>query len=165
MTTLTSAVLEIARQEIGVHEEGGNNRGERVEEYQAAAGGHPGEAWCAAFVSWAFIKAAGALGEDNPMEPCRGALRVWHIAPPEAKSKTPTPGAIFVIDHGKGLGHVGLVESVAGDHVVTIEGNTNGSGGREGVEVARRIRRFSDINVGYVNYGLDVGAIPEAEQT
>lgn len=163
MNMITAAVLDIAAKEIGVHEMGGNNRGARVEEYQRAAGGRPGEPWCAAFVSWAFIKATEAMGVPNPMAPRLGALSVWTHAPEACRSKTPTIGSIFVIDHGAGKGHVGLVESVTSDHVVTVEGNTNGDGGREGDGVMRRIRRYSDINVGYVDYGAD-GSQPVAEQ-
>ena len=163
MNMLTAAVLDIARGEIGVHEQGGNNRGQRVEEYQRSAGGHPGEAWCASYVSWCFIKAAEAMGVTNPMTPSRGALRVWHQAPSAAKSKTPTIGSIFVIDHGKGKGHVGFVESVTHTHIQTVEGNTNEEGSREGDGVLRRIRRYSAVNVGYVDYGA-MGAQPETEQ-
>ena len=158
MNMLTASVLDIARGEIGVSEQGGNNRGQRVEEYQRAANGRAGEAWCASFVSWCFVKACEAMGQPNPMTPSRGALRVWHQAPPATKSKTPTIGSIFVIDHGKGKGHVGFVESVTRTHIVTVEGNTNDGGSREGDKVLRRSRRLSEVNVGYVDYGAEAVA-------
>jgi surface antigen len=45
---------------------------------------------------------------------------------------------VFVLDHGHGLGHVGIVEAVVGDGtIVTVEGNTNAEGSREGDRVAR----------------------------
>ena len=39
-------------------------------------------------------------------------------------------GMIFTMDFGGGAGHTGLVESVDGGRLVTIEGNTNDDGSR-----------------------------------
>lgn len=164
MTFLTASALDIATSEIGVHEIGGNNRGERIEEYLAAAHAKPGDPWCASFVSWAFIQAAAALGVPNPMRPTAGALHIWRDAPELCRSKTPTIGSIFVINHGEGKGHCGFVAAVTGDHVLTIEGNTNEAGSREGDGVLRKSRRISDINVGFVDYGAE-GAVPAEELT
>ncbi len=44
-------------------------------------------------------------------------------------------GHIFVIDFGGGTGHTCLVIEVGGGKLVTIEGNTNDGGSREGVGV------------------------------
>jgi hypothetical protein len=66
------------------------------------------------------------------------------------------PGHIFVIDTGPagGAGHTGLVERVIGGKLVTIEGNTNEGGSREGVGVFRRTQRtIVSINKGFINYG------------
>lgn len=47
------------------------------------------------------------------------------------------------------LGHAGIVEQVHRDYFVAIEGNTNSSGGREGIEVARKERKYNfDIDNG-----------------
>ena len=66
-----------------------------------------------------------------------------------AALKDPTiikPGAIFIMDFGKGVGHTGLVVKVNKDGTVdTIEGNTNDEGSREGYEVCRRVRKLSSI--------------------
>jgi hypothetical protein len=65
------------------------------------------------------------------------------------------PGQIFVIDTGApgGAGHTGLVEAVNAGKLVTIEGNTNDGGSREGIGVFRRTgRRIRDINVGFIEY-------------
>ena len=40
--------------------------------------------------------------------------------------------------------HIGLVEAVQGDTMLTIEGNTNDSGSAEGFEVCRRTRGIAD---------------------
>jgi hypothetical protein len=147
-------VLEVAGREVGIREVG-RNRGQRIEEYQACVGIEPGSPWCAAFVSWVFREASRTLGIPCPLHPSGGALKLWRWAAPATRTQWPKPGGVFVIDHGAGLGHVGIVESVTPDHLVTIEGNTNDGGAREGDGVYRRIRRKSEINVGYIDTAPD----------
>jgi hypothetical protein len=66
----------------------------------------------------------------------------------------PEPGDVFVIDHGHGLGHVGFVESFRPDGLlVTVEGNTNPEGSREGDGVYRRTRRREEVNRGFLRLG------------
>jgi hypothetical protein len=163
MTPLLTAVLRVAAAQVGVREVG-RNRGERVEEYQATAGARPGDPWCAAFVSYCFVLAAAALDLPSPVKATARALDLWRKAPPALRSSWPTPGSIFVVDHGAGLGHCGLVESFTeGDLViVTIEGNTGPKGGREGDGVYRRSRRLDGINLGFVDYGRDLAEPPAA---
>jgi hypothetical protein len=64
------------------------------------------------------------------------------------------PGHIFIMNFGSGLGHTGLVERVTGGKIVTIEGNTNTGGSREGIGVFRReLRKIVDVNKGFIDYG------------
>ncbi|MBK6507204.1 MAG: CHAP domain-containing protein [Ignavibacteria bacterium] len=59
----------------------------------------------------------------------------------------------FIFSSGGGFGHTGLVESVNGGFLETIEGNTNEGGSREGIGVFRRNRRkIKDINRGFIHY-------------
>lgn len=165
MTPFVAKVLEVAAREIGVREVG-RNRGKRVEIYQASVGLEPGNPWCAAFVSWCFLSAARELGVPCPLHPSGGALKLWRLAEPEARKKHPEPGAIFVIDHGGGLGHVGIVEAVRIGFVQTIEGNTSTGGSREGDGVYRRTRPLTDVNVGYLVPGEVQGpALPAEGET
>lgn len=63
------------------------------------------------------------------------------------------PGFIFIMDFGGGVGHTGLVEKVLNGHLVTIEGNTNDGGSREGIGVFRRTgRKLASINKGFLDY-------------
>ena len=62
------------------------------------------------------------------------------------------PGMIFVMDHGGGKGHTGLVVSIAGGLLNTIEGNTDASKTREGGGVYRLTRKVGEINKGYIDY-------------
>jgi hypothetical protein len=57
-----SAVIDIARKEIGVRESG-HNSGARIREYLAYVGFKEGAPWCAAYLSWCFAKAG--LGQPR----------------------------------------------------------------------------------------------------
>jgi hypothetical protein len=61
-------------------------------------------------------------------------------------------GMIFIMDHGGGLGHTGLVERVQGGLITTIEGNTNTAMSREGGGVYRLTRKLAEINKGFIDY-------------
>jgi hypothetical protein len=147
MSPLVSRALQIAASEIGVREEGGRNRGPRVEEYLAAAGLDPGYPWCAAFVYFVFQQAARELDLLNPCPRTGSVHRLWNQAAPFRRWDPVRPGCVFVHDAGKGAGHTGLVESVRFPEakIITIEGNTDDDGGREGIEVA----------LGYLDFGPD----------
>lgn len=166
-STLLSKVLEIAESQIGVMEEPrGSNSGRRVEQYLRSVGLDPGYAWCVAFQYWCFQQAATALGRSNPMVKTAGVLDHWHQAGRRNISRITTleaqnnplqlkPGMIFTIDVGDpgGAGHAGFVEKVVDGRLMTIEGNTNTGGSREGIGVFRRdARKLKDINVGFIDY-------------
>ena len=69
-------------------------------------------------------------------------------------SADPVAGGIFGIGHAGGLGHVGIVVEIGPTSLITIEGNTNGEGGREGDRVALRTRRIGEIDLGYFDPGI-----------
>ncbi len=165
---LLARVVKIAGDELGVLEvPPGSNRGPRVNEYlrvvglDATAGSFP---WCAAFVYWCFEQAAHGLGRPNPVVRTAGVLEHWrraaHKSVPRLAAAEATadparvrPGMIFVQDFGGGAGHTGLVESVQGGRLVTLEGNTNDDGSREGIGVFRRTgRKIVSINKGFIDY-------------
>jgi hypothetical protein len=140
-----------------------SNRGPRVEEYLARAGAVPGQSWCCAFVYWCFDESAKALGRANPMPRTAGCLDHWERASARgtkcilAAAAMENPGLVqsgmvFVVDHGGGLGHTGLIERVAGGLLTTIEGNTDASKTREGGGVYRLTRKINEINKGFIDY-------------
>jgi peptidoglycan hydrolase-like protein with peptidoglycan-binding domain len=159
-----SEVLRVAAAEVGVRERGGPNRGPRVDEYLRAVGLDPTRgayAWCASFVYFCFGRAAIALGLSNPCVKTAACMTHWRraratarIASSDVSDNTAVirPGAIFIIDHGKGQGHTGIVERATASAIHTIEGNTNAGGSREGDGVYRRIRPSTAINAGYIDY-------------
>jgi hypothetical protein len=165
-TPLAAEVLKVAGREVGVRESGGPNRGPRVDEYLRNVGLDPTRgaySWCASFVYFCFTRAAADLGVANPCFKTAGVLNLWRHAPEWARvlneqgteaSGLVRPGALFIVDHGGGKGHTGLVESVDHDSLHTIEGNTDPGGSRDGDGVYRRVRQLSRIHPGFIDYGL-----------
>ncbi len=166
---LLKKALEFAAGDLGVMEKPlGSNRGPQVDKYLKSVGLDPTKgsfAWCAAFVYNCFERAAKELGRSNPVFRTAGVLAHWNntskvgaarITAAKAKDNPSLvkPGHIFVIDHGGGAGHTGIVERVVGGKLVTIEGNTNDGGSREGIGVFRRDgRKIAQINKGFIDYG------------
>jgi hypothetical protein len=161
-------VLAIAASQVGVMEQPpGSNSGPEVDQYLksvglAPSGNYP---WCAAFVYWCFQQAAGQDGIANPAVRTGGVMDHWRkagtrgtrrITAAEAKQDggLVQGGHLFVISTGAGNGHIGFVESAGGGKLITIEGNTNDGGSREGIGVFRREKRkIADINMGFIDYG------------
>ncbi len=167
-TKLTAKVLEIAAGEVGVLEVPlGSNRGPKVDQYLTAVSPSLlGQPWCTAFLYWVFGKASTALGIANPFPQTAGVHNAWRlsgksrpaadIVTVEEAARDPSlirPGAVFFIDTGHGRGHVGLVVANLNGKLVTIEGNTNDGGSREGIGVFRRTtRQIGKINLGFAHY-------------
>jgi peptidoglycan hydrolase-like protein with peptidoglycan-binding domain len=165
VSALLARALTVALSQDGVREKGGPNRGPEVEGYLARVGLAPtgGYSWCQAFVYWSFDEAAKALTRANPVVKTAGVLDHWTRSPLEARVYAkaafddPTlihPGAIFIVDHGDGKGHTGIVTRIAAGEIGTIEGNTNARGSREGDGVYQKTRTIGSINVGFIDYGL-----------
>jgi hypothetical protein len=141
-----------------------SNRGPQVNTYLARIGLNPGYAWCCAFVYWCFDEAALAVRRTNPMVRTGGCMRHWNAAPAAGARRIQAhdavadpsllrPGMVFIMDHGRGLGHTGFIEAIDGGFVSTIEGNTDASMTREGGGVYRLRRKLAEINKGYIDYG------------
>ena len=145
------------------------NRGPRVDEYQIRTGlklrpGADGFAWCACFLYWCFDEAAGQLGRRNPVIKTAGCQDHWNRAreagiaqvTPARATNNPElvkPGMIFIMAFGQGAGHTGIVESVQGGFIKTIEGNSNTEGSRDGFGVFSLTRKINSINKGFIDYG------------
>lgn len=157
---LVARALEIAETQIGVRETG-RNRGPEVDEYIRAAGldleggDYP---WCEAFIQWCYRHAAKDLGVENTLPRTASVVRLWTRSPSRAKSQEPTPGAIFCLAvPGSSRGHAGFVVDVQWPawRIITIEGNSNDDGGREGVAVVKRSRDLSTVNLGFIDLGRE----------
>lgn len=166
---LTKAVIEFAVTQIGILENPlGSNRGPEVDQYLRAVGLNPAGnsfPWCVAFTHFCYLKAAEKVRIDNPHIKTAGVLKHWNVAKTTPGVSRITraeavadpglvkPGSLFIIDFGGGFGHSGLVVETANGRLVTIEGNTNDGGSREGIGVFQRdSRKINAINKGFIDY-------------
>jgi hypothetical protein len=145
--TLPEIMVRVAVSQVGVTEEGGNNRGPRVESYQRAtwlAG--TGWAWCAAFVCWCVLQAiqiqgltpkgwsrprtAGAYDFENwalGLKP-HGPNSSWRLLP---RGSAPRRGDIVTFTWS----HIGICTGYDGSvkRVFTVEGNASREDASDGV--------------------------------
>jgi hypothetical protein len=164
---LLASAVRVAASQVGVREQPeGSNRGPEVDKYAQSVGLNPADAnpWCAAFVYFCFNQAAQELSKPNPVIKTGLVLEHWKLAGKQgvprllqedavANPALVQPGQIFILATGGGHGHTGLVEQVQGGKLVTIEGNTNEGGSREGIGVFRRAsRKLAEINRGFIDY-------------
>lgn len=128
-----SLVVSFALKEIelGAKEIGENNAGPFVSKYHNGLG-NPGDAWCAAFVSYCIKSAAESLGIPMPYRYSLGAKDVYlqfqkkGWAYKASDDNAPQPGDIVVWHRGDPrawTGHIGLVHHYDGGIVYVIEGN------------------------------------------
>ena len=133
------AAVKIAKTEIGYREKASNANLDSKTAYQ-------GQAWCACFISWVFMKAFGKATATK-------LLKHWpYIYVPTLAGlftnyASPKVGDIFMYHNGSEFSHTGLVISVSGDKFVTIEGNTNDGSGvvAEGIGVYQKTRYNSQL--------------------
>lgn len=153
--TLAEKAVEIICSQDGVVEHPlGSNRGPEVDRYLRAVGldpGHAAYAWCAALVSWGVVEAAKAVGGPPRFHTGPGALNLLRLNA-ALQIEDPEPNCVFVIDHGGGQGHAGVVLRVDAQDpelLDTFEGNTDASGSRTGGQAMFRTRRRDEV-AGYV---------------
>ena len=148
MNPFLQQLIAIAQSQVGVHEQGGNNTGPQIREYQKATFLQPAAwPWCAAFICWCMrewlVKTTGAaewLGINNdetifwrPKTASAFGFIDWakrsnlYITDEKELAKA---GDLVVFD----FSHIGIVieDQVAGSPLIkTVEGNTNGKGERD----------------------------------
>lgn len=124
-------IMAIAQAELGVREITGQNDGKRVEAYLAAVGFKKGAPYCAAFVSWVYLKA----GYPQPRTAWSPALFPKQLLTKQAQ-QADVYGIYFPAL--KRIAHVGLKLKTEGDWLIGIEANTNVAGSRDGVYRKRR---------------------------
>nr|DAH31528.1 MAG TPA: endolysin [Caudoviricetes sp.] len=89
---------------------------------------YQGQSWCAAFVSWCFMKAFG-------LDKAKKLLKHWpYVYCPTMNelftlNANPKVGDIVIFKHNGTFTHTGIVTAVIGDRFYTIEGNTSGASG------------------------------------
>jgi hypothetical protein len=132
---------------VGVRELTGHNDGQEVEAYLQSTGLGKGYAWCAAYVNYCLISCDVETPKGAAWSPN------WF---PENKivykrgndlNYNPRKGDVFGIyfSNKHRIAHVGFIHywRQGDDYAVTVEGNTNNAGSREGdgVYKKRRLKR------------------------
>lgn len=145
--SLRNRVKNTYESEIGTKELTGKNDGVKVEEYLKAVNMKKGFSWCAAFVSWTLNK----CGISNP----RSAWAPSYFSKKNTIYQsgkylfpnTPAAGDVFGIyfPNKKRIAHVGFIDSWGNKYAITVEGNTNEAGSREGDGVYKKRRLLRQI--------------------
>ena len=132
---------------LGVREATGHNDGKEVEQFLKAVHSQKGSAWCAAFVCYVL----NACSIANPMSAWSPALFNQNVIYKRGglKNKTPCAGDVFGLyfNNLKRVAHVGFVDKWTNQYVITVEGNTNEAGSREGDGVYRKRRPVRTIYI------------------
>lgn len=133
-----AALLRTAAKEVGVRELTGNNDGVRIKIYLAAVDIKSNAPWCAAFVSWVY-QVNGYTQPHSAWSP--------DLFPRARLTAKPLPGDVMGIYFPalKRIAHVGLIIGQKNDWIISIEGNTNISGSRNGDGVYRKMRHIRTI--------------------
>lgn len=148
-TSIRACVAEQYTSAIGVREATGHNDGKEVSIYLRSVKLDEGFAWCAAFVNYT-LNQCGATTARSGWSPA------WF--PPQRlifsrgfgfddPGTLPQRGDVFGIyfEAKKRIAHVGFIDTWGRDKVITVEGNTNTAGSREGDGVYRKIRLTKQI--------------------
>ncbi|MGV9925668.1 CHAP domain-containing protein [Nocardia rhamnosiphila] len=132
------STLEVARSQLGLTEGSGN---------RVNAPYNINNAWCASFTSWVWDQAGYNVDWTNK----NYVPAIWNDAVGEGWNRQSInqaqPGDLIVFDW-KSDGtpdHIGIVESVSGGVIHTIEGNTGNGSGPDGV--LRKERPISAGNI------------------
>lgn len=152
LTATQQRIVTTARSFLGQREIQGN-KGFQSKDFQrkmVEVGFISGHSWCAYFTElvWkeAFGKTHQRFAEFDRLFSASAVATFSNFRnhPNYRNGTTPRVGALAVWRYGNGWqGHIGVVVDViqGTNQFVTIEGNTNSSGSREGIEVAQRTRR------------------------
>lgn len=163
MFTVQSVIL-VGRSQLGYHEghnaEGWNN----VQKYSQQLPDFDwsdGQPWCATFAQWCLWQAGISVPTGARSASCAASVATYK----KAKRFTQYPVTGAQVFYGpKGGSHTGIVTGWDLQHLIAIEGNTNGTGAAEGDGVYTKEReRRSDYVFGYglPYYPRDKAATPD----
>lgn len=139
-------VIRLAKMLRGGYELGVND-GPLVRLFQRVTGTQPGSAWCASFTAF-LLFLLGAVCPMPPLAYCP-SIAEWAKAQQLGDTRPEVGDLLLFWRHVPGekrwrYAHVALVIAVKADGtVVTLEGNTDDDGGREGWVIARKERRVA----------------------
>ena len=151
--TLPQLYVSYSQQHLKQHpiEIGGQNRGPWVRLYM---NGNQGDEWlwCAGFVTWVLRQACKTLAVAMP--------HPYNFSCDTLATRAKSNGLFVPVDKASDISqvrpgylvvyrkasnqwsHIGIVETVQGEAMTTIEGNTDHKGSNNGYEVCRQTRRI-----------------------
>lgn len=138
---MNNLFIEIASKYVGVSEQPvGSNRGPLIDRWNTNAHAPLGSFWCASFVSAVAMEWEAQSGKDWPL--CISAdCDVWLANARKNKciSSKGRPGDIVLLVSGNDAYHIGIVAGYSETgSLISIEGNSNNDGSRNGYMVAKR---------------------------
>jgi len=141
-------IQKIYTAEIGTKELTGHNDGKRVEEYLHSCGLKRGQPWCAAFVCWTFKK-AGVKAIVSGYSPNWFTTKYVIYSRGGKHNINPQPadvGGLYFADKGR-IAHTFFIDEwkEGSSNAITVEGNTNSQGSREGEGCYRKRRSKTQI--------------------
>ena len=134
-------VLAAARSQLGVKESPPESNRVKYNTWyygkEVSGAAYP---WCMAFVQWCCAEAGAPLPFKTAS--CGALLRWYREHQPECVVREPKPGDIVIFDFpgGAATDHTGILESLSGGAVTTIDGNTGTASDANGGAVMRRTR-------------------------
>jgi hypothetical protein len=135
--------------EIGVREDIGPNDGIRIREYRTVSKFKYPVSWCAIFTMWTYTQNGVPFHQANEWVPSWSRPQYVVYARGRPNNKTPRQADVFTLyyQHLKREGHIGFVDQWPRDseYIITVEGNTNQAGSREGDGVHRKRRLKASI--------------------
>ena len=156
---LGELVARVAESKLGIRESGGPNKGKDLQQFfdaddydpNGAKPGDDGYPWCAAFVCLCVKEAmhGGTYTFKRPTTASAFGLEAWSLAQDNSTWTRKPPardiqrGDIVVFE----FSHCGIATSDIDEqgYFVTVEGNTNQAGSREGDGVYRKSRHISKV--------------------
>lgn len=141
--------ISIAEKYVGVSENPvGSNRGPLIDRWNTNVNAPLGSFWCASFVSAVAMEWEAQSGSDWPL--CVSAdCDVWLANARKNKciSQKGRPGDIVILVSGNDAYHIGIVTGYSETGtLVSVEGNSNNDGSRNGYMVAKRSNLYHGRN-------------------
>jgi len=142
-------LVDIANSQVGIKEEGGNNKGPHIVKYQQTTWLKPDAwPWCAAFVCWCIREWLKDASVKQYMKLTDEQIKTWRPRTAGAfdfanwakknnlqmldEKSLAKAGDIVIFD----FSHIGIVavdQKKITDNIQVVEGNTNGTGARDSV--------------------------------
>lgn len=161
--SINEKIVQVAVSFIGQTEISGNKgfKDKDFENRMRDVGWDTGLAWCSFFAEMCWVN---AYAQNDEVKKRLAQLFSGSATTTyknfdlnkifKTSTDTPVVGAVAIYRHGNGWqGHAAIVEKILDNATQNIEGNTNAAGGREGIEVARKVR---PIKAEYKPNGLNL---------